>query len=279
MAVLYRTRFCSLAFEQTFRKRGIPYRLLGGKGFFERKEVLDLNCYVTAAVFPKDDVAFERILNTPRRGIGPGTVKKLAAMKTGAMSLQDAARQAVAERLLTPKLYHSLTEVLELLDDIRDMQPAAAFQEVITRLQYLDYLKAYTQGNSMDHAAREENIQQLIYSASQKETLLDYLEEAALVKEDKPDDEQAASGAVNISTIHAAKGLEFGVVFVVGCEEQLFPHWKALEERAGIEEERRLMYVSVTRAERYLYLSSADYRKGQYNRRSRFLNEIAALLG
>jgi DNA helicase-2/ATP-dependent DNA helicase PcrA len=200
-------------------------------------------------------------------------------MKTGAMSLQDAARQAVAERLLTPKLYHSLTEVLELLDDIRDMQPAAAFQEVITRLQYLDYLKAYTQGNSMDHAAREENIQQLIYSASQKETLLDYLEEAALVKEDKPDDEQAASGAVNLSTIHAAKGLEFGVVFVVGCEEQLFPHWKALEERAGIEEERRLMYVSVTRAERYLYLSSADYRKGQYNRRSRFLNEIAALLG
>jgi DNA helicase-2/ATP-dependent DNA helicase PcrA len=279
MAVLYRTRFCSLAFEQTFRKRGIPYRLLGGKGFFERKEVLDLNCYVTAAVFPKDDVAFERILNTPRRGIGPGTVKKLAAMKTGAMSLQDAARQAVAERLLTPKLYHSLTEVLELLDDIRDMQPAAAFQEVITRLQYLDYLKAYTQGNSMDHAAREENIQQLIYSASQKETLLDYLEEAALVKEDKPDDEQASSGAVNLSTIHAAKGLEFGVVFVVGCEEQLFPHWKALEERAGIEEERRLMYVSVTRAERYLYLSSADYRKGQYNRRSRFLNEIAALLG
>ncbi len=279
MAVLYRTKFCSLAFEQILRARGIPYRLLGGKGFFDRKEILDLNCYVTAAVFPKDDVAFERILNTPKRGIGPGTVKKLAAMKTGAMGLQDAARQATADKLLTPKLYKSLTEVLDLLDDIRVMKPDAAIQEVIARLQYLEYLKAYAQGNSMDFTAREENIQQLIYSASQKDTLIDYLEEAALVKEDKQDEDQTASSGINLSTIHAAKGLEFGAVFVVGCEEQLFPHWKALEEHAGIEEERRLMYVSVTRAERYLYLSCADYRKGQYNIRSRFLDEIADVLG
>lgn len=279
MAVLYRTKFCSLAFEQMFRARGIPYRLLGGKGFFDRKEILDLNCYITSAAFPRDDVAFERILNTPKRGIGPGTVKKLAAMKAGGMSLQDAARQAVAEKLLTPKLYQSLSGVLDLLDDIREMKPDAAIREVIERLQYLDYLKAYVNGNSMDFTSREENIQQLIYSASQKDTLMDYLEEAALVKEDKQDEEEEAlSSGVNLSTIHAAKGLEYGVVFVVGCEEQLFPHWKSLEESAGIEEERRLMYVSVTRAERQLYLSSATYRKGQYNARSRFLDEIAEVL-
>jgi DNA helicase-2/ATP-dependent DNA helicase PcrA len=169
--------------------------------------------------------------------------------------------------------------VFSLLYDIREMKPDAAIRDVIDRLRYIDYLKAYVHGNSMDFTSREENIQQLVYSASQKETLMDYLEEAALVREDKQDEEETVSFGVNLSTIHASKGLEYGVVFVVGCEEQLFPHWKSLEDSAGIEEERRLMYVSLTRAERHLYLSCANYRKGQYNSRSRFLDEIADVLG
>lgn len=126
----------------------------------------------------------------------------------------------------------------------------------------------------MDYAARKENIEQLVYSASQKDTLIDYLEEAALIKEDKADDEQENTFGVALSTIHASKGLEYQVVFVVGCEEQLFPHWKSLETPNGLQEERRLMYVAMTRSEQFLFLSSANSRKGQFNKKSRFLYEI-----
>ena len=276
MAVLYRTKFCSLPFEQAFRRAQIPYHMMGGKGFFDRVEILDLNCYITAAVFSKDDTAFERVLNTPKRGIGPGTVKKIAAMRTGDMSLQDAARQAVAERVLTPKLYNSLSELLELLDEIRDLRPDEAIGRTIARTGYLDHLENYTRSNSMDFTARQENIDQLIHAASQKESIVEYLEEAALVREDK-DDEEESSG-VNLSTVHGAKGLEFHTVFVIGCEEQLFPHWRSMECDEDLEEERRLMYVAVTRAERCLYITSANFRKGQFNARSRFLDEIEDVL-
>lgn len=278
MAILYRTKFCSLAFEQTFRAFGIPYRLLGGKGFFERKEILDINCYLIAAAFEKDNVAFERIVNIPKRGIGPGTINKIKKLKKADMSLQEAVRLAVAEKFLTPKITDSLNDVMTLLDRIRDMNPDAAIKEVLSRTLYLDYLKQFSRANTMDYTAREENIEQLIYTASQKETLVDYLEEAALVKEDKENDTEHTNSAINLSTIHAAKGLEFQVVFVAACEENLFPHWKSMESDSGLEEERRLMYVAVTRSERYLYLSYAGYRKGQYNLKSRFLDEIEVSL-
>jgi DNA helicase-2/ATP-dependent DNA helicase PcrA len=250
--------------------------MMGGKGFFERVEILDLNCYITAAVFNKDDTAFERILNTPKRGIGPGTVKKIARMRTGDMSLQEAARKAVADRVLTPKLYDSLSQLLGLLDEIRDLAPGEALQHTIARTGYMDHLENYTRSNSMDFTVRQENIDQLIHAASQKETIVEYLEEAALVREDKEDEDVSAS--VNLSTVHGAKGLEFHTVFVVGCEEQLFPHWRSMDSSKDLEEERRLMYVAVTRAERCLYLSSASFRKGQFNVRSRFLDEIDDVL-
>jgi DNA helicase-2/ATP-dependent DNA helicase PcrA len=278
MAVLYRTKFSSLSFEQAFRAAGIPYRMLGGKGFFERMEIMDLNCYLSAAAFPRDDASFERVVNTPRRGIGPGTVRKLRDMRSDGMSLQEAAREALRKKLLTAKLYRSLETVIHLLDDIRVMPPADALRTVIKRVDYLAHLSHYARGNTMEVIAREENIDQLIYSAAQKSSLYDYLEEAALIREDREDDADSGSGGVNLATIHAAKGLEFTAVFVIGCEEQLFPHWRSLETPHGLEEERRLMYVSVTRAERYLYLSSASFRKGQYNVRSRFLDEIVDLI-
>jgi len=275
MAVLYRTKFCSLAFEQMFRALRVPYQMLGGKGFFDRKEIMDINCYLSAAAFPQDDVSFERIVNIPKRGIGPGTIKKIARLKTGTSGLQDAARQALEEKILTPKIYGALQEVVQLLDEIRVMAPAEAMAVVIDRVGYLDYLLNYARGNPMDLTAREENLDQLIYAASQKETLYDYLEEAALIREDRGDEDDGQPYGVNLSTVHGAKGLEFGVVFVVACEEQLFPHWRSLDTEAGLEEERRLMYVSITRAEKYLYLSSTELRKGQFNQRSRFIDEIA----
>jgi DNA helicase-2/ATP-dependent DNA helicase PcrA len=277
MAVLYRTKFCSLPFEQAFRRAHIPYQMMGGKGFFDRVEILDLNCYITAAVFDKDDTAFERILNTPKRGIGPGTVKKIAQMRRGSMSLQDAARQAVAERVLTPKLYNGLKALLGLLDEIRDLRPDEAIRRTIARTGYMDHLENYTRSNSMDFTTRQENIDQLIHAASQKETIVDYLEEAALVREDR-DDQETESAGVSLTTVHGAKGLEFHTVFVVGCEEQLFPHWRSMERAEDLEEERRLMYVAVTRAERCLFITSASFRKGQFNPRSRFLDEIDEVL-
>ena len=277
IAVLYRTKFCSLSFEKAFRSYAIPYRMLGGKGFFERKEVMDINCYLAAAVFEKDDASFERIINIPKRGIGPATVNKIAQIKTGEMSLQDAARNALSEKLLALKIYNSLSEVIRLLDDIKDMRPDAAIREILSRIKYMDYIKHYSIANSMDYTTREENIEQLIYSASQKDTIVEYLEEAALVKEDKEDEEDKKGGVI-LSTIHASKGLEYRVVFVVACEENLFPHWKAMDLEMGLHEERRLMYVAMTRAEHYLFLTYANYRKGQFNIKSRFLDEIEEAL-
>jgi DNA helicase-2/ATP-dependent DNA helicase PcrA len=278
MAVLYRTKFCSLSFEKAFRQAGIPYRMLGGKGFFERKEILDLNCYLTAAAFVKDDAAFDRIVNTPKRGMGPGAVKKLMSLKTPDISFQESARIALSETVLAPKVYQALKALLELLNDIREMKPAQAIQTVLDRVNYMTYLKEHVKSDTMDFTSRQENIEQLIFSASQKDTIVDYLEEAALIREDRKEDEEEQSRGVSLSTIHAAKGLEFHVVFVVGCEEQLFPHWRSIETTAGLYEERRLMYVAVTRSEKYLYLTSAGYRKGQFNRKSRFLDEIESSL-
>jgi len=275
MVVLYRTKFCSLPFEQAFRRAQIPYQMMGGKGFFERMEILDLNCYITAAVFEKDDPAFERILNTPKRGVGPGAVAQIAQVRSATMSLKEAARRAVAAQTLTSRLVRTVGDLLALLDDIRELRPDEALRRTIARTGYMDYLESYARAHSMDLTASQENIEQLIHVASQQETIVDYLEEAALVREDKQ--EETDVSGVYLSTVHAAKGLEFDTVFVIGCEEQLFPHWRSMDRVEDLEEERRLMYVAVTRAACRLYITAASFRKGQFNPRSRFLDEIEAL--
>ncbi len=277
MAILYRTKFCSLSFEKSLRAAGIPYQMLGGRGFFDRKEILDLNCYLTAAAFPADDTAFERALNTPKRGVGPKTVAQIAQLKSGNMGLQDAARKALKEKILTPKVYKAIEGLIRLLDGIRDLSPDEAIRQTIDRIDYHAHLKAYVKNDPKDYAERVENIDQLIYSAAAHDHLVDYLEEAALIREDKDDDEEDSRG-VNLSTIHAAKGLEFYAVFVAACEEEIFPHWRSADTPAGMEEERRLMYVSITRSERYLYLSSAEYRRGNFSPQSRFIEEIRCAL-
>lgn len=278
LAVLYRTKFSSLSFEQAFRAADVPYKMMGGKGFFERKEILDLVSYLSLAQFEKDDVSLERIINVPKRGVGAGTLKKIAGHRREGMSFLDAVRIAISHQILSPKLYEKVKSFVALIDDIKNLPPGQAIREIIDRTHYMQYLEEYTKGNSRDMTTRQENIDQLIYSASQKETLLDFLEEASLVKEDKEEGEDDNTSGVRLSTIHAAKGLEYKAVFVIGCEENLFPHWKSMESTADMEEERRLMYVSVTRAERYLYLTSAEFRRGQFNSSSRFLEEIEGYL-
>jgi ATP-dependent DNA helicase UvrD/PcrA len=194
------------------------------------------------------------------------------------MGIQEVVRNALADRIFKPKVYESLKQLILLLDDIREMKPNDALTEVIERVKYLDYLQEYSISQSMDYTSKLENIEQLIYAAKLKDSLFDYLEEAALIREDKAEEDEDVGFGVNLSTVHAAKGLEFQVVFVVGCEEQLFPHWRSMESEAELEEERRLMYVSITRAEQFLYLSSASYRKGQFNLRSRFIDEVETSL-
>ncbi len=275
IAILYRTKFTSLYFEHLLRKAGIPYQLLGDRGFFDRKEIMDINGYILATVFPQDDTAFERIINTPRRGIGAKTLAGLNAFRRAGMSLQDAARRAVAEKRISPKIASSLQKLFDLLEQIESLAPAEAIEKVIEGVDYLEYLKQYSNSASMDYTAKVENIEQLIYAASQKSSLLEYLEEAALIREDK---EEEGGRGVNLSTIHAAKGLEFHTVFVAGCEENLFPHWRSMESLDDLQEERRLMYVAMTRACQNLYLTSTDFRKGQFNRTSRFLYEIEEAL-
>jgi DNA helicase-2/ATP-dependent DNA helicase PcrA len=276
MAILYRTKFCSLAFEQALRFSNIAYRMLGDRGFFERKEILDINCYLTSAVFPKDDAAFERILNIPKRGIGPKMVEKLNASRPEGGSLQDAVSHAVSQRIMPQKIHEGLSSLLGLLKEIEPMAPAKAITEIMDRVGYEQYLNQQAK-TAEEFTTRMENIDQLIYAASKYDTLLDYLEEAALIREDKEDKDSSGSG-VSLATIHASKGLEFHVVFVVGCDENLLPHWKSRDSEAEIQEERRLMYVAMTRAEKFLFLTSAGYRKGQYSPASRFISEVAQSL-
>jgi len=277
MAVVYRTKFCSLPFEKNFRLFRIPYRLMGAQGFFERMEIMDINAYLAAAVFPLDDVSFERIINTPKRGIGPAMVKKIGNLKSDGMGLQDCARVMVSQRVLSSKIHAALSELLEVLDDIRQMNPGEAIEAVIIKSNYYEYLRQQCKTEG-EFISKKENLEQLWYSAREKSDILEYLEEAALIREDRDDSETSENG-VALLTIHSAKGLEFDTVFVVGCEERLFPHWRSIDSGdKAIQEERRLMYVAMTRAQRHLYLSHASYRKGQSGTKSRFIYQIEECL-
>ena len=169
--------------------------------------------------------------------------------------------------------------MLTVLDDIRDMAPAMAIEEVLARTGYYDYLEKKCKTGT-EFIAKKENIEQLIYTARAKDTLLEYLEEAALIREDKEkQDEDQDDNGVALLTIHSAKGLEFDTVFIAGCEERLFPHWRSIDDgEKALAEERRLMYVAMTRAERFLYLTHASYRKGEFAVKSRFINQLKECL-
>ncbi|SMC16392.1 DNA helicase-2 / ATP-dependent DNA helicase PcrA [Desulfacinum hydrothermale DSM 13146] len=282
MAVLYRTKFCSMALEQAMRRRGVPYKMMGGRGFFERREVQDLNAYLVCAVNPLDDVSLERILNVPKRGLGAGTLKKIFAIGGSGTPLQEKCHRALDRGLLSKKAAQSLRGLLDLLDEVRQMPPAHALRRVVDACNYEAYLRQVSTDEN-DFVARMENIQQMLHAANQAPDLPTYLEECALVTEEQ-DNEDDGYG-VRLSTFHGAKGLEFEAVFVIGVEEGLLPHWRSVgssspgdrpeqEDLAGLEEERRLLYVAMTRAEKHIFLSHAKARKGDLVRPSRFLAEL-----
>jgi DNA helicase-2/ATP-dependent DNA helicase PcrA len=277
IAVLFRTKFTSLPFERAMRSAAVPYTMVGAQGFFQRREVQDINAYLLSAVNVSDDVSFERILNVPRRGIGSSAMKKVIANKVRNMSLQEACRITVRQKILPKKTSAALEELLNLLSSLKTCAPDVAMKRVVAETGYEDYIRTFAENNE-DFDARRENIGQMIFDAAQKATIPDYLEDAALIREDQ--DNADDKNGIRLSTIHAAKGLEFKIVFVVALEEHVLPHRRSFsseneeENDAGIEEERRLMYVAMTRAADCLHLTSAMRRRGEYSVPSRFLGEI-----
>lgn len=284
-AVLYRTNAQSRAIEEALRKLNIPYKLYGGTSFYQRKEIKDLIAYFRLTFNPNDEEALKRIINYPRRGIGDTTIEKIiVAADRNQYRLWDVV--ANAQMFLDGR---SATAVQNFATMIQSFQAVAsrsnAFDTAMHIAQHSGILKDLYEDKSVEGLARYENIQELlngIKEFSEREDIeekgLDvFLQDVALLTNDDNDKDPNAD-TVSLMTIHASKGLEFPVVFIVGLEENLFPSQMSLNSRSELEEERRLFYVAVTRAEKKLHLSYATsrYRWGTLNtcEPSRFLDEL-----
>ncbi len=281
MAVLYRTSFISRIVEKAFNEVGVPYKLVGGVSFFERREIKDLTSYLACAVNPKDDVAYERILNAPKRGIGKKSIQKIRDVDLPGGSLVEKSPIAIQKKTGLQKVAGGIGMVLFILDRIKNMPPGEALKEVMEITQYESYLESWAgEGSESSLGSRLENIDELLSIAEGKQTIEEFLEDCSLRSEEESD-EEAEDRGVRLSTIHAAKGLEFHTVFLVGCEKNILPHWRSVEEDAGkakgdnIEEERRLFYVACTRAGRNLHISYAQTRQNKPSGISPFLEELS----
>ena len=275
MAVLYRTNVQSRAIEEQLVAADVPYVLVGGTRFYDRREVRDAMAYLKAIVSPADEVSVKRAMGVPRRGVGDRTVERMDALASElgvsffeALSLSD-------EAGVSGRAASGIRGFVQLIEDVSTMEasPAAVLQEVLERSGYLDELRGE---ETVEAAGRLENLAELVGSAGEHETLDDFLEAVALVADTDDIDETAP--AVTLMTLHSAKGLEYPDVYIVGLEDGVFPHFRALSEPAEMEEERRLAYVGITRAMTRLTLSHARSRwlhgTRQYNPPSRFLREI-----
>lgn len=280
-AVLYRTNAQSRAVEDALIRYGVPYRLVGGTRFYDRKEIKDIMAYLRLLYQPADRASFMRIVNVPTRGLGATSVAKFLDWHDAQpLTLVECLKNADLCSAVTPKARQAFVKLGETLDDLAQAQQTLALPElieqVIKRFRYLEFLDDGT-AQAED---RQENVRELLSDARERGDieLSTYLEEVALVSE--LDNVSADEEAVTLMTLHAAKGLEFPVVFMIGMEESIFPHSRALYEPSEMEEERRLCYVGMTRAREELYLCAASSRlifgSRQYNPPSRFLSDIKA---
>lgn len=280
-AVLYRTNAQSRSVEETFIHYGIPYRIVGGQRFYDRKEIKDLMAYLRLIYQPEDRASFQRVVNTPARGVGPKSVENFFTWKqANRLTLFDAVSQIEDCELLTDRAIKGISELGDLLSTMRDLMddtpPGGIIDSVIRRLDYYNVVNDGTPAGE----SKVENVKELLSVAQnyQDEGLDIFLEEVSLVSDvDQADFE---GNAVTLMTLHAAKGLEFPVVFMVGMEETVFPHSRALYDEFQMEEERRLCYVGMTRAREELYMlytvSRMMFGGAQQNPPSRFLSEIDA---
>jgi len=281
VAVLYRTGAQSRSFEEVLRRLGIRHRVVGGFSFYERAEVRDALAYLRLLVHPEDDVALLRVLNVPPRGIGATTV---AALETRARETGQALWDVIGDSnfLIGKKAAGALSYFRKLIEDLKqerkNLTSARLIERVLGQTGYLDWIE---QQDNLEHTSRAENLRELSNAVAeatdQGQTLEEMLDQAALVSDA---DEYEEDVAVSLMTLHSAKGLEFDAVFLAGLEEGVLPHSRSFDDAGGIEEERRLFYVGMTRAKRSLVLSRARYRRsyGSEGMRaslpSRFLAEI-----
>jgi len=278
MAVMYRTNSQSRVIEEQLARRGIPYRVYGGLRFYDRREIKDVLAYLRIIVNPDDDISLLRVINVPKRGIGQGTQEQLAVAARGrGRSIMTALGEYGPQGLgLTTRAERQVTKFLELYELlVEEARGEASALEVLDRvLEVTQYREAVLEEDAAIAETRLENLDELRKTAAQEESLESFLEHTALFS---TIDEFMEDSAVTLMTVHMAKGLEFPAVFVVGLEDGVFPHMRALTNPSDVEEERRLLYVAMTRAKSRLFLSAARRRMslgGQvYNPRSRFLTE------
>ena len=290
-AVLYRTNAQSRIFEEALRKRGLPYKIYGGLSFYQRKEIKDVIAYFRLAVNPNDEEAFKRVINYPARGIGDTTLNKIvgAAVLHGT-SLWKVLCEPLAYGLTINKGTHTklqgFRELIELF--IKDAHEKDAYEVGSAIVRQSGIMNELYQDRSPENLSRQENIEELVNGmhdfvnsrleeGNERVALTDYLQEVSLLT-DQDSDKEDDGEKITLMTIHSAKGLEFKNVFVVGLEENLFPSPMSSDSPRGLEEERRLFYVAITRAEEHCYLSCAKSRfrfgKTEMSSPSRFLKDI-----
>ncbi len=285
VAVLYRTNFQSRQIEEALRRYGRKYLVVGGFSFYQRAEVKDLLSYLKSLLSPHDSVSLLRIINTPARGIGKGTVEQLEqyALEQG-MSLSNAIPKMLEEKLFPARAEAALKSFTKLISELREVAETKPVHETLRAILEKSGYEAMLKSDiSPEAESRVANLEELVNAAIEAsergESASDFLDHAALIADSDALDEQAV---VSLLTIHNAKGLEFPNVFLAGLEEGIFPHSRSLLSEASMEEERRLCYVGMTRAEKRLYVTWARYRRrfggGQPEvcLPSRFLNEVPA---
>ncbi|MFD5158491.1 DNA helicase PcrA [Streptomyces hawaiiensis] len=291
VAVFYRTNAQSRVFEEVFIRVGLPYKVVGGVRFYERKEVRDVLAYLRVLANPEDSVPLRRILNVPKRGIGDRAEAMIDALsQREKISFPQALKRVDEAYGMAARSTNAVKRFNTLMEDLRTIVesgagPATVLEAVLERTGYLAELQASTDPQD---ETRIENLQELAAVAMEFEqergegeesTLSEFLEKVALVADsDQIPDEEDGDGVITLMTLHTAKGLEFPVVFLTGMEDGVFPHMRALGQAKELEEERRLAYVGITRARERLYLTRSTLRSawGQpsYNPPSRFLEEI-----
>lgn len=289
-AILYRTNAQSRVLEETLLKANIPYTMVGGHKFYDRKEIRDILAYLTVIANPKDSLSFRRIVNVPKRGIGESSLEKLQDFANDHnWSLLEASENVTLTNI-SGKARGQLEGFAILLKGFMEMVPYLSVteltQEILQKTGYEDELKRQ---NTLEAQNRLENLEEFLSvtkefdqrfnpeEEAQEDKLILFLNDLALLSD--LDEVEEVNNQVTLMTLHAAKGLEFPVVFLMGLEEGVFPLSRALMEESELEEERRLAYVGITRAEEVLYLTNAQsrtlYGRTQYNRPSRFLGEIS----
>ncbi|MFI8088114.1 DNA helicase PcrA [Streptomyces sp. NPDC086080] len=294
VAVFYRTNAQSRVFEEIFIRVGLPYKVVGGVRFYERKEVRDVLAYLRVLANPEDSVPLRRILNVPKRGIGDRAEAMIDALaQRERISFPQALKRVDEAYGMAARSSNAVKRFNTLMEDLRTVVesgagPATVLEAILERTGYLAELQASTDPQD---ETRIENLQELAAVALEFEqergegesvALSDFLEQVALVADSDqiPDEDDDGSGVITLMTLHTAKGLEFPVVFLTGMEDGVFPHMRALGQPKELEEERRLAYVGITRARERLYLTRSTLRSawGQpsYNPPSRFLEEIPA---